>query len=134
MPVDDYLQLIRNTVLGDSTVRDLIDTRFYPEEVETNRNVEFPMATYTVEGGELISRLPKVSRLGMRIWVHSEVDYDEAYEIYKAIFNVLHIQRLSNSVIKGCVPEEIGRPETLFNDVDEKYLVGALWQIRGVES
>ena len=134
MPIDDYLQLIRNTVLNVEAVRDLIDNRFYPSEIESNRDKMFPLATYDIESGELKSRLSKLSRITMRIWTFSKNDYDEGFKIYNAIFDALHIQRLSNDIILGCVPEEIGRPETLFDDSDEVYMVGALWQIRGVES
>ena len=82
---------IRNHVLADLEVNSLIGDKFYGRQIATldiEGDDAFPMAVFWFEGGT-DTTLGIVRRFTMVIRGYSNSTYDEAYSVYKAIFERL---------------------------------------------
>lgn len=120
---------IRKTVLAGVTVQTLISNRFYPAEPGIYKVRKYPCANFRISGGAIDPDVKEYKKPGLVIWTHSKKSYDEAYEVYEAIFDVLHNELLSEDD-RGIVCKEDTRPMEAYEPADEIFYLRASWAIR----
>ena len=122
--IHQILQLIRKTLIADSTVTGLVGMNIYPEHLSSKRNPSYPCITMHFEGDYIPGDMIEigVDRILFQIW--SETSLKQCDEIYDAIFgsnNLLHKQRLSDDNYH-LVMRLLGRPKRLTNTDKDSYL------------
>jgi hypothetical protein len=81
---DDFRIPFRNYILDDLEMNELIAQRFFGSQLATLFDPTFPLAVFYAETGA-VHNLGIVQRFTIVIRAYSDVSYDEAYKIYKAI-------------------------------------------------
>jgi len=120
---------IRNKVLANSNVSALIEDRFYPAELSEVINPSYPCANFRMSSGARDSDTNLLILIPFRIWVWSELSYDEDYNIYEKIYDVL--QRKVNdqdSIRYRC--KEITTPTEAYDPESRLYYIIASWRGR----
>jgi len=80
---------ILQRVSRDENVFKIIKGRFYPAELATIRDPEFPCANFRIDGGSPIDSIKELKSIRLLIWTWSKKSFQEAIEVFKAIENCL---------------------------------------------
>lgn len=80
----DFRIPLRDYILGDLEINELIDQRFYGSQLATLFDPTFPLAVFYSEVGT-VHNFGIVQRFNLVVRAYSDVSYDEAYKIYKAV-------------------------------------------------
>jgi len=127
---------IRKCVLLDTAVKGLISNRFYPGELGVRKTIRYPCANFRVGGGfsdhatySDITRTDLYKKPNLVIWAHSKKSWDKAYEVYEAVYKVLHNRLLSHNS-RSIVCREDTRPMEAYEPATEVYFLRASWEVR----
>ena len=87
---DGFEVPFRDYVLKDVELATLVEGRFYPQHLATfyTNSTTFPLATFYEETGSM-PNFTIIQKFNVVIQAYSNVSYDEAYEIHKAIYERL---------------------------------------------
>jgi len=131
-------QKLRATALADSTLYDMIGTRFFPENVdlETDTNT-FPMITFSLMGGfpDADNYASNVILLDMSFISDNSVD--EAAKIYKQLKSLINTELFSDTDNQDYF---IIREDTLPIDASGLYgdkllyVYSNTWQVKTIET
>jgi len=124
--------LIRKTVIEDAVVYGLIEDRFYPAQLASVKNPEFPCACFAFVGGNPDRDVPNFGFLTFNIWVWSSESFEQAYEIYGAVKASLNLKRLKDEEV-SFVSNEVAKPIENYDVVTGDYYLMAGWRVREIE-
>ncbi|MCP4599191.1 MAG: hypothetical protein GY847_01415 [Proteobacteria bacterium] len=110
---DDIRELIRRALLGDSAITDEVGTRIYPTEVALVSNPIFPCICFKASMGRT-EYTGKVGTLPVRVWIHTDQDYDLGYAIFDDVFSLFHSTIHRDSNINTVGQMRLG-PQELFD-------------------
>jgi len=91
--------ILRINVINDSTVQELIGSRFYEGELASVKDPIPSCANFTIGGGSFDPNIPFIDDTA-KIWAWSIKNYYEAQKVFEAIRNVLHTKRFTDSNIR----------------------------------
>lgn len=115
---NDFKEAFRAFVLADDTVEELIEDRFYGAYLATfyTTSTSFPLATFTIDSGK---ETLYYRDFNIDIKAYSNQHYDEAHDVYQAIYNVL---RQSTTDIRTVIHVATSTSE-LYDEVSRLYVV-----------
>lgn len=118
----DFKVPFRNYILSDLEVSSLIQDRFYGAYLATfyTQTTSFPLATFHAEGGNF-PNLNIIQKFIMRIITYSNQHYDEAYTVYKAIYEKLGGQDGPAYINKNVVVRPLTTPTETFDEEARLY-------------
>ena len=131
--MNELLVALRTNIIADNTVRGLIDDRCYPAHIATLPTVSYPCACFAISGGSLDQDISDFGIIAINIWSWSENHYEQAWEIYNAIFTVLDHNKLSatvDGITVRAVLRETVRPIQAYDETSKVYFLMSTWEAR----
>lgn len=129
--VQNALSLIRNVLMSDSNITDLVldrvhNTHFYDFD---NGTVEYPLIILDNRAGAANYSMASQS-FQLNIYVYSMMSIDECFQIYSNVYSALNATRLHAEHISAAgYLVETGRPINGFNSESKSYFVMAQYQV-----
>jgi len=122
-------QILRQEALKDATLYALIQDRIYPAEMALIEDPGFPCINFKIYGGSIEGRVKEFADIIVDFWAWSRSSFDQALEVYQALFDFLEFTRLANETI-AVVFQETTRPvESYDPDLSAWYVMGR-WSAR----
>jgi hypothetical protein len=133
----ELLVALRTNVISDTTVSGLISDRFYPAHIATLPDgIEYPCGCFEISGGGLDKDISDFGMIDLKIWSWSSNHFEQAWDVYEAIKDVLHQQKISaivgNTTIR-VVAKETARPIQAFDETDQVYYLMGIWEARCIK-
>lgn len=127
------LEQIRKSVIDESSINSRIMTRFYPAQLATVENPEFPCANFAFIGGNPDNDIPKISFRSFNVWVWSNKSREEAYLIYQLIKDKLNKQLFNSTEVNFVIRETSSPMDDIDHTANLNYLM-ATWRCDAVEA
>ena len=126
----DFKIPFRNFVLDDLEVSSLIEDRFYGAYLATfyTQQTSFPLATFHAEGGNF-PNLNIIQKFFMRITAYSDQHYDEAYTVYKAIYERLGGENGPVAIDQTMIVRPITTPTETYDEESRLYGITSRFSI-----
>lgn len=128
--LDGFYIPFRNYVLADIEINSFIEGRFYGHQLATfyTQNTSFPLVTFWIESGEM-PNFNIYQRFNINIRAFSNVSYDEAYRIYKAIFERLGGQNGPLTIPTRIIIRPLTTPSEGYDERARLFSVGSRFAV-----
>lgn len=124
-------RLIRK-LRADTTLFTSVKGRIYPQELATLPNPSYPCVTFKMDGGEADEHIPALATCRVSFRVHSTVSYNQCWDIYEQIKDVLAFEVVSDSNVRMRF-REINTPVEDYDPIARTYTVISRWQLQVFE-
>ena len=126
----DFRIEFRNFVLADSAVSGLIDDRFIGAWLSTfyTDGTKFPLTTFHPEYGSM-PNLNIIQDFFLRTMSYSNLHFDEAYTIDKALMDILGGANGPVSINGNIIVRPISTPEEIFDDKARLYGISRRYKV-----
>ena len=127
----DFRIEFRNFVLADSAVSGLIDDRFIGAWLSTfyhTDSTKFPLATFHPEYGSM-PNLNIIQDFFLRTMSYSNLHFDEAYTIDKALMDILGGANGPVAINGNIIVRPISTPEEIFDDKARLYGISRRYKV-----
>lgn len=129
----DLLALLRNHLLADDTVTDLVgDAVRTAHVVNPDATLEYPLVILEVTSGSS-GYQGGIRRVNVDVYAYSDESQDAADTVYDAVYLALQAARLwdSTSTISAAgFAQEASRPVEGYNEVTRSWYARGTWTIR----
>jgi len=133
---NDYFAEVRKRLLEDATVSSLVGGRVYEaqiaEVVDAGGIIEYPCVNFAIDFGLRDTAANELVEGTYRIWTWSNQSYEQAFEVYDAVYAVLHRIDLHGDTVHG-VQWEIMSPLNILDKDNHTYGVVSRWTLRIVK-
>ena len=127
----DFRIEFRNFVLANSAVSGLIDDRFIGAWLSTfyhTDSTKFPLATFHPQGGSM-PNLNIIQDFILGINSYSNLHFDEAYTIDKALMDILGGANGPVAINGNIIVRPISTPEEVFDDKARLYGISRRYKV-----
>lgn len=124
-------QLIRGFLIADSSVSGLVADRVFGSHLSDSdlQTLIYPMIVFDFLSGSA-AWTGAVQAQTLELYGYSKESGDEAGEVYDAVFDIMHHERIAlSNVTTRALIFEIQRPIDGFNEATKAWFVRGRWQV-----